>query len=64
MSDRKPTQPHYDAIFGRICRWLSARDLEMHTPDKGESYICRRPLKRPRDPYVRKHPTYGGELYR
>ena len=50
-------QPHYDAIFGKLCRWLSERDLEMHTPMKGEPRIVRRPEWKPRHPYAREVPT-------
>lgn len=38
----------YDAFFGKLIRWLAAHDLEMHTPRKGETYVCKRRPRRPR----------------
>jgi len=40
--------PHRDIVFGAIVRWLAARGLEMHTPMKGETWVCKRRAKRPR----------------
>lgn len=47
-------QPPYDFIFGKLCRLLMANDLEMHTPRKGDTYICRRPAWKRRHPLVRR----------
>jgi hypothetical protein len=37
-----------DAFFGKLVRWLAAHDLEMHTPQRGETYVCKRRPKQPR----------------
>lgn len=40
--------PHRDVVFGQIVRWLAAHGLEMHTPMKGETWVCRRRVKHSR----------------
>jgi hypothetical protein len=32
----------YDAFLGKLIRLLTELDLEMHTPQKGETWTCRR----------------------
>lgn len=39
-------QPAYDFQFAKIIQWLKANGLEMHTPRRGETYVCpKRPKK-------------------
>jgi len=42
------TQPAYDFTYAKIIRWLQAHGLEMHTPRRGETYVCPKRQRRRR----------------
>jgi hypothetical protein len=44
-------RPH-DVFFGKLIRLLAELDLEMHTPRKGETWVCKRRPRRPPRVYV------------
>jgi len=44
------TSRPYDVFFGKLIRLLAELGLEMHTPRKGETYVCARRPKVSRTP--------------
>jgi hypothetical protein len=40
--------PARDIFFGKLIRLLQELGLEMHTPQRGETWVCKRRPKRPR----------------
>lgn len=50
-----------DAFFGKLVRWLAAHDLEMHTPQRGETYVCKRQPKQPRFAHLKLKDIDHGE---
>lgn len=38
----------YDVFFGQLIKLLAALGLEMHTPQKGSTWVCKRRPKHPR----------------